>query len=182
MSIHAEIAAHIAAGRLYPIRPVIPSDPVERTLVVAEDVNQLIEGPWENTAMERRANRLRADLEAFVKGDVIGISLIPFEHKAAYMGRLDKPEHEVWDIRSRDPKPSLRVLGRFGETDLFVGLVWRPRSVGWGKRKSLGEATSFEWEFAKLECEETWERLFPGRAPKHGADLHDYISDKAFLV
>ena len=86
MSIRAAIQAHIAAGRLYQVLLAIPGDPFERTLVISDEINQLIEGPWDSCTMERRANRLRADLEAFVKGDVIGVSLTPYVHKTAYMG------------------------------------------------------------------------------------------------
>ena len=81
MSIHDEITAHIAAKRLYPILPVIPGDPVERTLVVTKKINTLIEGPWPNVSMERRANRLRADLETFVMGRKVAVSMTPFKHK-----------------------------------------------------------------------------------------------------
>lgn len=181
MSIHAEINAHIAAGELYQVRPMA-GDPTERTMIITKDIMQLLEGPWGTDSLERRANRLRADLESFVKGDPISVSMTPYEHKSAYLGLLDKPEHEVWDIRSRDPNPGLRVLGRFAETDVFVGLVWRPRSVNWGERNALGNGKSLEWEFAKLECEQEWDRLFPHHSAIHGADLGDYISTEAFLV
>lgn len=182
MSIRAAITAHIEAGRLYQVLPAIPGDLVERTLVISEEVNQLIDGPWVSSTLERRANRLRADLEAFVKGDWIGVSLTPHAHKTAYMGRLDAPKDEVWDVRSRDPKPGLRVFGRFAEVDLFIGFTWQPRSVEWADRRPLGNGTSLEWHFEIIECQQQWGSLFPTYTPKHGAEIHDYISSRAFSV
>ena len=55
------------------------------------------------------------------------------------MGLLAPREDAFWDIRSRDPRPGLRVIGHFAETDVFVALVWRPRSVVFEGRLPLGE-------------------------------------------
>ena len=44
-------------------------------MVVSPDVWQLLTGPWSDRSTERRGNKLRADLEAFVKGDFITLSL-----------------------------------------------------------------------------------------------------------
>jgi len=182
MSIHGAINGHIAAGTLHQIKPVVGSDPIDRTIIVANDIHSLLVGPWENETMERRANRLRADLETFVTGQIISVSMTPFEHKTAYMGLLDKPEHGVWDIRSRDPKPGLRVFGCFVETDVFIGFVWRPRSVRWRGRQPLGDRNDLTWELEKLECEDRWHKLFTGYTPQTGGDLRDFISHNAFLV
>ena len=105
--------------------------------------------------MERRAGRLRADLERFIKGQQIGLCLIPYQAATAYMGRLDRPKDEVWDIRSVDPSPGLRVFGRFAEVGLFIALLWAPRSkdLHWAERKVLGKGTSLQWQFAILECQ-----------------------------
>jgi hypothetical protein len=110
MSIEALIEGHLAAGRLHRLSPVLDSDPIVRKMIISPKINGLIEGPWESEEMRDRCNALRANLEAFVKGDNITLSLTPHEHKTAYMGRLDKPKDEVWDIRSRDPSPGIPGL------------------------------------------------------------------------
>ena len=117
-----------------------------------------------------------------MKGDKIGLCLIPYEHATAYMGRLDSPEDEVWDIRSRDPNPGLRVFGRFAEIDTFVALNWDPRSVEWHSRHPLVDRDSLYWHFAIIECQNKWKALFPNDNPIHGKDIHDYVSSNVFSV
>src|SRR5687767_10395755 len=98
MSIHGQIQWRIANGDLYPVEPVLPYDPVVRRLLVSAEINELLTGPWKSSEMERRCFQLRAVLDAFVKGDQIGVSLTPYRAGSAYMARLDKPEEEIWDI------------------------------------------------------------------------------------
>lgn len=175
MSIESEIAKAMAAGKLFNIEPVVAGDPVIRTMVVSTKISKLLEGPWESETWERRGNRLRADLEAFVKGDIITVSLTPYEHRNAYMGRLDRPDDEVWDIRSRDPKPGLRLFGRFALQDVFIAL-------NWVSRRELRDVATLKWDFAILECQERWKELFPANEPIHGDNIHDYISTNVVLV
>lgn len=151
-------------------------------MVVSSEIRELLEGPWSNDTIQRRAYRLRADLEAFVIGQIISVSMTPYQHGTAYMGLLDPPERGFWDIRSRDPNPGLRVLGHFAETDLFVSLVWHPRSVEFDGRPPLGDVKELNWEHAKLQCEETWRDLFPEHTGKIGDTIDDLISEDKFLV
>ena len=61
-----------------------------------------------------------------------------------------KPEKfEHWALRSRKPKPSLRVFGRFAMPDVFVGTHVVVRS-------DLGGMWSSEFEHEKLVCEDHW--------------------------
>ena len=174
----------IKAGELFPVDPVMPDDPIRRTMLASVEIHALLSGPWRNQAMERRCGQLRATLEAFVKGDQIGICLTPYKAGPAYMARLHKPEDEVWDIRVRDPKPAIRVLGRFGAKNLFVALLWAPRStpLAWSPRQPLGEANSREWRDAIVACKTKWTKLFRPYEPIQGASLHDYVSENCFLV
>lgn len=179
MSIYDEIAKHASAGVLHRIDPLGKDESV-RHMYVSTSIWSLLEGPWESKKIERRVGRLRADLISFVKGDLIGVSMSPYKHEDARMGLLAEPKHQVWDIRSCDPNPGLRVFGRFADKDVFIGFTWRPRSVEWAKQKPLG-GNYLEWEFEKLECENQWDSLFPNHPPKSGERLHEFVS-KAFPV
>ena len=151
-------------------------------MVVSSKIQALLDGPWSCDWLERRAGGLRADLEMFVRGQVLSVSMTPYKHKKAYMGLLDPPERGFWDIRSRDPNPALRVFGHFADVNLFVALVWHPRSVEVDGRPPLGSAQDLSWEFAKLECEEAWRDLFPNHAPRIREKISDLISEDAILV
>ena len=48
----------------------------------------------------------------------------PRSKSTAYLKRLKRVAEEVWEIRSCDPEPGVRVLGRFGEKNTFIGLAW----------------------------------------------------------
>jgi len=86
-----------------------------------------------------------------------------------YLGRLHPARDEVWDIRSSDPPPGLRVFGRFGNTDIFVGLSWE-------ERLPLGSKDSPDWKRLILQCKTDWRNLFPAHNAISGDDIHDYIS------
>jgi hypothetical protein len=70
MSIRAVIKSHLEAmpPRLIQLLPAIDGDPVVRTMLLSPELDSLLLGPWETPTIERRCNRLRADLEVFVKG------------------------------------------------------------------------------------------------------------------
>jgi hypothetical protein len=184
MSIRDEISARIVEGRLLLLRLVVPGDPVARTIVLAEEIKALIEGPWADSGLRYRAGRLRADLEEFVKGEQIVACLEPFKAATAYMGRLDPPEDGAWDIRSRDPSPALRVVGMFAETDVFVALRWAPRSrqQTWTPKPPLGARNSREWRDMLVQCKTDWTNLFHSYRPVIGDNIHDYISTNVILV
>ncbi len=184
MSILELIRQRVGEGRLHDVRPILDSDESLRTLVVSSEIHTLLEGPWINDDAARRCYALRADLEAFVKGDVIGMCLTPHEHKTAYMGRLDRPKDEVWDIRCRDPSPAFRIFGRFACPNTFVALKYRPRSivVEWVDEKPLGDRHSNEWHFAIHGTQNAWDDLFPYSNPVHGDDLSVYVTHNRFLI
>ncbi|MCY4394914.1 MAG: hypothetical protein OXC10_07255 [Rhodospirillaceae bacterium] len=182
MSIINRIEDLVRDGRLSHIEPLDHSLAVKRNLLVSVGIRELIEGPWQSKTVERRAYRLRADLEAFAVGHVLGVSMTPYQHNNAYMGLLNPPERGFWDIRSRDPNPGLRVFGHFAAVDLFVALVWHPRSLEVDGRLPLGDNRGLNWEIAKLQCEEAWNSLFPNDLPKIGEKIGEFISENRILV
>jgi hypothetical protein len=182
MSIDAEIVLRIAEGRLFRLSPSIPGDPEERTVLVSREIRNLLEGPWANDAARRRCGRLRADFESIIKGEVITVSWTPYQAGHAMIGKLDADE--VYDLRSQDPKPGLRVFFRFADRDVMVALTCGPRSVNvdWLPREPLGHRYSREWRDAIEECKAEWRKLFPAHSAHTGDSLHDYISSNAVLV
>lgn len=83
MSIADQIQALVSGGRLHYIEPVDSSLEVKRVMVVSNDVQTLLDGPWSSDWLERRAGSLRADLEMFVRGQVLSVSMTPYKHKKA---------------------------------------------------------------------------------------------------
>lgn len=92
-----------------------------------------------------------------------------------YLSRLSPAEDEVWEIRGRAPRPTIRVFGRFAERDCFVALGWR-------LRKELGGADSIEFRREVLNCRADWRRIFSAYDAFKRNTVDDYISEKALPV
>ena len=99
---------------------------------------------WPNLGERIRMMELRRDLDRFVEGGVITVSAEPYRAGIAYLSRLHDAPDEVWEIRSRHPKPAIRVFGRFAAPDLFIALSWsllyqtrRPGTHWNGKMQSV---------------------------------------------
>lgn len=175
ISIRAAMRAAIDKGQLWPLNPTFDSDPVKRTILINQDIAVLLENP------ERRMQRLRADLETFVKGEEVTLSMVPYKHKTAYMGLLSPESEGIWEIRSRDPSPAIRVLGSFALTDVFVALAWRLRSRRdhrWPAQRPLGDRHSLEYQFTQISVLERWSAVFPEHKPITGSDPSELLSDK----
>lgn len=175
MSIRDEIASRCKEGRLVPLVPALLGLLSVRTILASPGLHAMVMGPWSNKETEHRANRLRADFDMFIAGQVISVAQDPYKKKKnAYMSPLDPIADEVWEIRSRDPKPGIRVFGRFAEYDVFVALNWAHRDM-------LGGPKSREFRDERERCKAEWRKLFPSYAPHTGASPHDYASN-IFLV
>jgi hypothetical protein len=169
MSIRVEINHRVEQKRLFRLPRELVGEPVERTMFVSQEVYGAISGPWVLSDTYQMA-MLRANLDMFTQGKIISIAEDPYQKpKSTYMARVDPPEDEVWDIRSRDPKPGIRVLGCFAETDTFIALVW-------GTRKSLGGPRSREWRNLVESCKAEWRKLFHPYQPHTGSTISDYVS------
>jgi hypothetical protein len=186
MSIRDEINTRVGEvpPRLYRLERSLKSDPESRSMFVSEEIKTLLDGPWTNQDLRYRAGRLRGDLEDFIKGALIVACLEPFKAKAAYMGRLAPIEDSVWDIRSRDPSPALRVVGLFAETNTFIALRWAPRSTRnkWTDKPPLGSRDSHEWRDMVVQCKTDRTNLFHAYRPVIGDDINAYVSDSINVV
>jgi hypothetical protein len=141
-------------------------------LLVNEDVNRLVTGPWEDSKEELRAGRLWADFDRFIEGRLIRIALnSPYSKpKTTYMARIDPPADDVIEIRSRDPRPGIRVFGRFADKDVYVALNWE-------YRENLGGPQDREFDREREICKAKWLQLFPSHQPISGNNIDEYFTD-----
>lgn len=158
----------------------IPGSPEIRTVLMAPEVAKLVIPPWPNSIMGERCARLRADLESFLSGDPITVCWEPFKGKQYHkLGRLHPVHDGVWDMRSIDPSPGLRVLFFLAEKDVMIALRCCPRSipVPWLHRALLGAWDSGEWRKAINECKAEWIRLFPNCRPLVRSTIDECLSN-----
>jgi hypothetical protein len=179
MSMRDEINARIAEKRLFRLEPLNVKDLRKRTVLMSEEINQMVSGPWPDGPMGIRCGFLRADLENVVTGDFITVCWEPFKARNEQIGRLAPVTDEVWDLRCQNPAPGLRVFCRFAEKDVLVALTCSPRSipVPWLHRLPLLDRLSPEWRKAIVECRCLWKKLFSAHQPVSGTDINAYLSD-----
>ncbi len=152
---------------LFLMTPTLPSDSMVRHLYISKEVKEYICRPTKAEAVRR--GKLREDFDRFITGKRLSVSMNEYNHKDAYMARLSPADDEVWEIRSRAPKPGIRVFGRFAGKDSFVALFCR-------FRKNLGGAESREFRKAVRKCKQAWEQTLSNCDPLYGSNIDDYIS------
>src|SRR4051794_34054666 len=111
MSIREEVECRCSENRLVALYPRAKWAPVRRMLYVNECLRELLTREWPTAEETERWAQLEAFLSHFVEGGIVD---------SRYMKPLTRPARYVWEIRSRRPRPSLRVLGRFADVDVFV--------------------------------------------------------------
>lgn len=176
MSIRDEVHARCAPddGRLVFLEPLMPGAH-SRCLYIERELHDAImqeaTDPTGSTAF--RMGRLISDLDLFSTGERITVGY--GAEKTCMMKHLDPRREEVWEIRSRDPKPSFRVFGRFAEPDVFI-------ATNMARRDQLGALGSHEWADEVRRCKVIWRRLFPTYLPHTGESIHDYITENVYEV
>lgn len=114
-----------------------------------------------------RAGKFLDDLDRFMRGHIISISMRPRNAKDAFMGLLAPEANCIFDFRSRAPEPGLRLIGAFKSKDFFVGLVFRVR-------KYMNEP---EWDRAIYECDNLWKQHFQDIPPLTGSDPSVFLTN-----
>lgn len=166
ISIQAEVEKSIRgdceAGLIRLVEPVIPGSRYRVIYAEAELHTALMDpNDW-------RMGQLRRDFDRFILGDLIIVGRGHDED--CHIKHLDPPENQVWEIRSRSPKPSLRVFGRFIATDVFI-------ATNYQRRDALRHRRSREFAIEIARCVATWTRLFPDHSAHRGDGINAYISD-----
>lgn len=160
-----------AEGRLVQLPHTLLGLRTPRLIYLARDLFDELMGPWSGDPLKStQMGILRADLDRFLEEARIIVGHRRSRH--AYMKRLDPGRDEVWEIRSRDPDPEIRLLGRFAETDVFIGTRCLDREY-------LGKEHSRQWRDEMVRCGSDWRKLFFPYAPLTNRSLHEYISTNA---
>jgi hypothetical protein len=124
-----------------------------------------------STKDDIRLAGLWADLDRFTSGSVITVGGDPFNKgQTAFMARTHPVQDGIFDLRSRDPSPGIRLFGAFCETDVFLGLTWK-----W--RHELGSRHDRLFDLAVLEATGVWDRLLPDCRRLVSDRIEDCISD-----
>ncbi len=178
MSIRAEWQRLVAEGRfLWRLSP-FPGDPAARTVLLSEELEDLLSCEMEEGQDANRRSRLLASLQNIVAGRRLVVCMTPFKARVAHVGRLDPISDSIWDIRCQE-SPALRVFCRFVEKDVLLAATCRPRSVSanWLGWLPLGDRNSKEWERGSAATKREWGRLFPTHVPVSGDDLDADLSN-----
>ena len=175
MSIYDELGARVNEDRLFFVEPPdLPGSILARKLYISPIIQGLLSGPWDSVEWQDRCIELEADFHRFVTGAMIAVRLPPSKSIEAYIAQLEPPQENVWEIRSREEEPQIRVFGQFAGKDCFVGLTWRFRfELNNDKEK---------WHIAMEECKSEWRKLFPAYDTLIGVSINDYISKKFYPV
>ena len=121
MSIDNEIIARLGEERLFVLKPRAEGESIVRPLLLSKGLKRVIyDGPWSDQSDETRfAAILRTDLERFITGGPIRVSLLGHGRPTEDMKRLGGTK-EVWAIKSeRRNESGIRVFG----FELLDGLV-----------------------------------------------------------
>lgn len=130
------------AGKLFPAARLVPWVGEPRVFLMCEPLMASIQQG--RSSVDEKDRKPWAALEAamshFVTGGLVTDDLIK---------QLIPPKFEHWELRSRKPKPSLRVFGRFAKPNVFIG-------THVCLRIDLKGMWSPEFEHQKLVCEDHW--------------------------
>lgn len=159
----------LASEKLVEARPIAPWDGSPRMFLMCQPLRNSIQaGKAQASRNDRKPwMQLEAAISSFVSGAFVTDDLIK---------QLRPPKFEHWELRSRKPRPSLRVFGRFAKPSVFVGTHVK-------LRKDLGGMWSKEFEHEKLVCEGHWTDAglpAPFTAPPH-FKYTDYLPFDAAL-
>jgi hypothetical protein len=174
MSIEDEINRLVQEGSLFRLDQSMPGLAARRTIYASIGVRTLAIGPWANVEDSVRGRELRADFDHFIDGNKIYLRSDNSLEETAFMARLAPPSDEVWEIRSIDPKPSLRVFGSFVERDVFVALTW-------ARRKDLGGRRDPRWNLAISNYKKEWEKNFSNYKPMFGRYPNEYLTNTRII-
>jgi len=146
----------------------MPRLPDRREIYLEPKIKEAIDGSARNKTVARRFGRARALLETFVRGDIIVARWPPDKDVGAMMALLCPDVKNVWEFRIGEPKPGLRIFGKFAEKDVFIGTHCY-------QREELPKGD--QWPHEIELCRHAWDGLFTAYPPLSGNSIYDFISN-----
>ncbi len=127
---------------------------------------------------QRRMGLLASDLGYFSRGGIMTVGY--GRDKSCRIKSLDPRSREIWELRCKDPKPQVRMFGRFADVDVFVvtHACFRDQLGSTHLTKYNGNT----WEAEIKRCENIWNQLFQGHPPHSGSNIRDYISENVMEI
>ena len=161
--------------RLFLWEPILPG-PHTRIVYVEKDLYEAIMQPSAEDGF--RIGALWRDLDHFSRGEQMTVGY--GSETTCRIKPLDPIADEVWELRSRDPEPQVRVFGRFcGPNELVA-----THAVF---RDDLGDPSWSKWDGNRwpveiLRCQRIWAQIFHSYPPHSGGDVHAYITSNVVEV
>jgi hypothetical protein len=161
----------IEANKPHRLKLWVPSLPGahQRVIYVETRLMDAIENP---SPADHRFGALWSDLDWFSTGRRVTVG--HGKETTCFMKPLDPEPDEVWEIRSKDPQPQVRIFGRFAATDCLIVTHATFRGDLGYPEKSKFEGNNWPTEIQR--CQSIWNQLFQGHPPHTGKTIHDYIS------
>jgi hypothetical protein len=137
--------------------------PAARRLFLSPEIASVLR-ETENATFDFR--ELRNVIRSFLAGHFVTVSLTGAARTKADFKRLTGL-NEIWTLCSRKPRSEqYRILGRFADKDIFVGLALFDR-------ETLGNRNNYHMLAQTAETE--WNRILPGRKPFAGRSVEAYF-------
>ncbi len=157
------------AGELRPVLPLRTRRPAKRRAYLTKEAMKDLDDDHSPTNFFAGRHWVQAALMRWVLGDrVWRIRTRGSKWVGGFLKRLDPPPIEIWEVKVVEPKPQVRLFGRFADHDLLIFTKFHLRD-------KLGDRGSKQWESAMKGCEASWAAL---GLPLYSRSLiEDYVSE-----
>lgn len=170
MSIRAKIAELVVAERLVQWMPEHGEEHRRHLFLSPEVAREMDPSVWLDQQMAIRFGELAADFNRFTSDPVLPVGMDPYrKDKSAFLARVHPVEARVWSLRSRAPRPSIRLVGLFAEKDVLILILSRFRD-------DLGGPKDTRWAWVREEAAAWWNDHFAPERALLSEDANDYVS------
>jgi hypothetical protein len=156
MSMQQLLVDRAKEGRL---RLMPAESTIIRPIFVTLDVWNELNDPTPDQTQAELASEMKAVVRYIEEGHPIVLGSC--KHKGCQLKELKTKPPPVWEIRSRKPKPGMRLFGMFADVDVFIG-------TNLSNRIDLDNENSPAFKAAIRRCRTTWTNLFHTYTPHTG--------------